>query len=201
MTRRIIEYFVYIGSIFSLALIIYGVTGPYYNIKPLKSHFSFATKDPQIFEFEVEKSEKYMVEIHLKHNIPSDQLNSILGNGVKNEEDGQINIEWFLHEGDKILGSNSNIDYGHSSIFSRDYSGLSIGEITVQKGKYYSLYLYVKSINPDWDVTEPIIEVRLHPAKLEYLIVYFICGVFLLLIFGPMMFYLVHKKRRKITNI
>ncbi len=51
-------------------------------------------------------------------------------------------------------------------------------------GVEYILSLYVKSVNPEWDQCEPYVEVGLHPAKLEYLLVYQIFGVILFVTFS-----------------
>lgn len=201
MIGRVIKYISAIGLVISLALIIYGMYGPHFETEPLKSSFTFATAEPQVFEFKIGKSEKYMVEIHLENVLPEEQMEAILGDSVKRGEGAKVNIEWSLNEGDEIVASGSNKEYGYSHIWSRGYYGLAIGEISVKKGKSYSLTMYVKSVNQDWDVTEPYVEVGLHPAKLEYLIGYIIYGLLLLVIFGSIVGYFFYKElKKKFTN-
>lgn len=138
-----------------------------------------------------------MVEIHLRNILSDEQMDTILGDYVKGGAGGTVNIEWYLYEGDQLIKSGSNKEYGYSHIWGGGYSGLSIGEISAQKEKIYSLSLHVKSVNPAWDVTEPYLEVGLHPAKLEYLIGYIIYGFLLLVIFGSMGCYYLFKEIKK----
>jgi hypothetical protein len=176
---------------------LYGLFGPYYKTEPLKSSFSFATGDPQSYGFNVDKTDTYMIEIHLKKVLSDEKMGTILGDFVRGGNGGKIDIDWNLKEGDKLVAKGSNKEYGYSPIFGNDYSGLSIGEVSVQKGKTYSLSLQIKSINPDWDATEPYVEVGLHPARLEYLIGYSLAGFVLLIIFGLFVCYFIYKGIRK----
>lgn len=194
MIGRAIKYISAFGLVISLALIIYGMYGPFFETEPLKSSFTFATTEPQVFDFKIGKSEKYMVEIHLKNVLPKEQMEAILGDYAKRGEGAKVNIEWSLNEGDEIIASGSNKEYGYSHIWSRGYYGLAIGEISVKKGKSYSLTMHVKSVNQAWDVTGPIVEVGLHPARLEYLIGYIVYGLLFLVIFGSIVCYFFLKK-------
>ena len=134
MIRKVLKYFSAICLFVSLVLILYGINGPFYKTEPLKSSFTFAAIEPKRYKFEVIKSDKYMVEIHLKNVLSDEEMNTILGNFLKKGEGGKANVEWYLHEGDKLVAKGSNRKYGYSPILGRDYSGLAIGEISVQKG-------------------------------------------------------------------
>jgi hypothetical protein len=197
MLKKTFKYFIFIGFFISLVLILYGDIGPYYKTELLQSAFSFATGEPQRYDFDVGKSEKFMVEIHLKKVFSDEKMNTILGDFVNEGDSGKIDLEWDLYEGDKLLAKGSNKEYGYSPIFGGSHSGLSIGEVSVRKGTRYTLYLHIKSINPDWDETEPYVEVGLHPARLEYLIGYSLLGFVLLIIFGPIVCYFTFKGFRK----
>jgi len=184
MIKRVFKYIISMGLMTSLSLIIYATTGPHFNIAPLVSPFTFASDDPQYFKFMADKSETYMVEIYVKRDWSDEKWKAIFGSGPGTGDRG--NVEWHLHKGDKIVARGSNIEYRYAPFWTSDYSGLDIGEISVEKGIPYSISLHVKNLNPDWDELEPYIQVKMHPARLEYLIGYFIYGVILLVIFGPM---------------
>ncbi len=191
MMRRVGKYIAIAVLVFSCALIMYGAYGPYYNTVPLESSFSFGAESPQKFEFLAEKTDTYMVEIHLRNLLPEEGMKDILGN---HEKEGKIDIEWSVQDGGEIIAHDSNKSYGYSPIWGGGFSGLSIGEVTVQRGKSYTLLLYVNNSNSSWNVTKPSIEVGLHPARLEYLISYIIYGVLLLIICAPFLSYFLYKK-------
>ena len=125
MIRRLLKYISAVGFVISLGLIIYGTYGPYYETAPLNSSFTFTTEAPQNFKFKVDKSDRYMIEIHLKNVLSDKQMNTILGNFVKGGTGGEINIEWYLHEGNETIANGSNKKYSYSPIFGGSYSGLS----------------------------------------------------------------------------
>ncbi len=143
--------FCVIGVLASVALLIYGVTGPHFRSEPLVSSFTFSSSNPQSFTFNVDRTEKYMIEVHLKKVFNEEKMDSIIGDFVAGGKGGTINVVWEIKEGNKIVTKGSNIDFGYAPIFSSGYSGLTIGEFNAISGIEYILSLYVKSVNPEWD--------------------------------------------------
>ncbi|MBN1384681.1 MAG: hypothetical protein JW983_07375 [Elusimicrobia bacterium] len=170
--KQIILFFCIIGIIGSIVLYINGVYGPFYNTTPLKAPFSFADSSPQVFKFKPEKSEDYMIEIHLSNKYSDGKIESILGKYFESGKGAPIDVGWNVKRKDKVIASGSNKEYGYSHIFGRDYTGIVIGRFFAKKNKKYELSLLVNSVNPEWDICMPHVEVGLHPAKWEYLSVF-----------------------------
>jgi hypothetical protein len=171
-------------ALFTAVLIyLYGAHGPFYRTEPALLPISFSIPAPQQANFRVDRTEEYLVEVHLSNVFEKERMETILGD-FQQGGGGRIDISWRVLENTSIIAAGSSRKYGYSPIFSSDEWGLVIGAFRGEKGKDYVLDVTVNELNPGWDLAEPYIAVGLHPSKLEgYLVLQFL-GVGLFLVFG-----------------
>ncbi|MDH3468720.1 MAG: hypothetical protein OES26_22975, partial [Gammaproteobacteria bacterium] len=101
--RRYVAYFCIFGLLFSAALVIYGVKGPYFKTEPLLSAFTFSSAAPQRFEFEIDRSDHYLIEIHLSNIFPDKKMDSILGDFVHSGQRSLIDVEWDIKTKGQVI--------------------------------------------------------------------------------------------------
>lgn len=85
-----------------------------------------------------------------------------------------------------VVANGSSKQEKYSPIWGGGYSGLAIGRFEASRGTTYTLDLNSRGADPSWDRCEPVVEIALHPADLEYLLGYTLMGSATLLLVGPL---------------
>lgn len=170
-----------LGSLFSIALLWRGAKGPGYATVPLQMPFSFAKAQPQTFRCSIQRTNKYLINLYLK-NTKNFHMNPIIGD-IGGATQNLIDIQWSVYEGKKQISWGTNKKYGYVPFLSETYSGITMGDVLLEKGKKYTLSLWVNNVNSGWDEYKPSVHLELHPSSQEYLIGYVYLGIFMFLSF------------------
>ena len=185
-TTKLVLTFVLSGVIVSAAIYLYGAYGPFYRTEPLILPLSFSSNSVYQAEFDVDRSEEYMVEVHLKRVFSDVGMKEILGDFVAGGG-GLIDVAWEIKTDRKQIAQGSTKEFGYSPIFGRDHWGLALGSFRAEVGKSYTLQVTARSINPEWNQAKPYVEVGLHPAKLEGYLVLQTVGFISFVVFSVLM--------------
>ena len=114
---------------------------------------------------------------------------------------GAIDVAWRVTAKDEVIAKGFNKQYGYSPVWGVGNSGLVIGTFEAQRGRPYVLHLTSRNGDSSWDRCEPVVEVGLHPAQLEYLMGYSLLGGAMVLVLGSAFLSLVGVKvYRKVCN-
>lgn len=155
-----------VGLVAASMVYVYAVNGPYYRTTPVETALSFSSINTKTVKFNVDRSEEYLVELHVKELFERQEMEAIMG-GLKAGGGGAIDVSWKVAGRDRLVGEGSNLQYGYSPIFGKDKWGLTIGSFFAERGKDYTLSVTVNKANPEWDKITPRVKVGLHPSKLE----------------------------------
>ena len=161
-----------IGLAIGIAATAYGQYGPWYARVPLTLPISFSGHSTTSEEFSVGRTETYLIEAHFERVGDALALKTILGDFT---HQGTLEIGWEILEGGKVLGAGSNVTYRQST-FSGVDEGVEIGTFDARRGAKYLLHVEPRNVEPKWDLFHPSVQVALHPAKLEYLLVCWLFG-------------------------
>ena len=167
------------GIATGLLMLLLGVNGPTYRTEVVHIPVNLQSPSEHHAKFTVDRSEEYMIEVHLKSVFSDEKMNKILGDFVKGGN-GEIELSWLVKSNGSVIAQGSNAEYDYSPILG---SGLVIGTISAEKGKEYLLSVFTNNVSSDWNTATPYVEVGLHPSKLEEYIVLQIFGLLIAAIF------------------
>jgi len=160
-----------------------GMKGPLYRAQVVNLPVNLQSPSEHAARFTVDRSEEYMVEIHLDSVFSEEKMDKILGDFVAGGG-GILDVSWEVKDNEAVIAQDSNTKYGYSPIWGGGRSGLAIGTISAEKGKEYSLFVYTKNTSTDWNLAKPYVAVGLHPNKLEGYLVLQLLGILILSVFG-----------------
>lgn len=185
MTRKmkIIVGVLVSGIIAGLLMLALGLNGPIYRTEVVALSVNLQSPSEHQAPFTVDRTEEYMVEVHLKSIFSEEKMDKILGDFVEGGG-GEIDLLFEVKVDDSVIAHGSNTEYGYSPIWNDHRSGLAIGTVNAERGKVYTLSVFTKNVSTDWNQTEPYVEVGLHPAKLEGYLVLQIFGLLTVAVFG-----------------
>lgn len=182
-TKKIIIGILVIGLLAGLTTLLFGMAGPFYRTDVVNLPINLETPSNHKTSFTVDRSEDYLIEVHLDTIFPEDKIDFILGD-YRKSGGGAINITWSIDANNSFLTRGSSKAYGYSPIFSSGHSGLTIGAFKAEKDKNYTLSITTHNNGDNWNKSEPYIEVGLHPSKLENYLVLQMLGFLLTSLFG-----------------
>jgi hypothetical protein len=182
MMLRIVLVISSIGLVAAGLLVAQSVMGPTYEIAPLRCPITFDGRPIDCMPFSVGRTETYLVEVNFDNN-PQLPVEPIIGDGVQH---GALEVTWEMSQGDVIIARGTSRDAGYST-FSGETLGATIGTVAARTGRTYQLRVTPRNIEPRWNELHPFVEVRLHPAKLEYRIVDFFLGIALCVLSGAVL--------------
>ena len=171
------------GILAGLIMMAFGMYGPVYRTEVVNLPVNLQSPSEHQVQFTVDRSEEYMVEIHMNPVFPEEKMDKILGDFVEGGG-GDIDVSWEVKVNEAVIAQGSNSKYGYSPIWGGDRSGLVIGTVSTEKGKEYTLHIFTKNVSSDWNQGNPYIEVGLHPSKLEGYLVLQIFGLIIACSFG-----------------
>jgi hypothetical protein len=180
---RVIVGFIIAGIIVGLLMLALGINGPIYRAEVVKLPVNLQTPSEHQAQFTVDRSEEYMVEIHLNTVFPEEKMDKILGDFVAGGG-GNIDVSWRVNVDEAVIAQGSSAIYGYSPIWGGGRSGLAIGTFRAEKDKNYTIYIVTKNESIDWNQADPYIEVGLHPGKLESYLVLQIFGLLIASLLG-----------------
>ena len=154
------------GIATGLLILVLGINGPTYRTEVVNLPVNLQSPSEHHAKFTVDRSEEYMIEVHLKSVFPKEKMDKILGDYVKGGG-GEIELSWLVKNNGAVIAQGSNTKYGYSPIWGGGHSGLTVGTISAEKGNEYSLSISTNNVSSDWNDASPYVEVELHPAKLE----------------------------------
>ena len=197
--NKIILSILLLGLLIGIFQLLFGILGPFYRTKVVHLPINIESPSTHKINFTVDRSEEYLIEVHLKSIFPEEKMDFIVGDYVKNGG-GALNISWKADIDNSFLSKGSSSKFGYSPIFSKNHSGLTIGAIKANKNNNYSLTINTHNSGNNWNQAQPYIEVGLHPNKLEGYIVLQIFGILFITIFGVslLIFALVYKIKKRI---
>jgi len=172
-----------LGTISGLLMLAFGVNGPYYRTEVVNLPVNLQSPSEHQVIFTVDRSDEYMIEIHLNNVFTKEKMDKILGHYVSGKG-GNINVSWYIHNNGNVIAEGSNIKYGYSPIWGGGHSGLAIGVFSADKEKEYTLNIKTNNTSANWNQTEPYIEIGLHPSKLENYLVLQLFGMLFAVVFG-----------------
>ena len=164
------------GIVAGLLILAFGMNGPLYRTEVVNLPVNLQSPSDHVTTFTVDRSEEYMVEIHLNSIFSEEKMDNILGDYVAGGG-GAINVSWEVKNNGAVIAQGSNTNYGYSPIWGGGRSGLDIGTFSAEKGQEYTLSIFTKNISNDWNLAKPYIEVGLHPNKLETYLVLQLLGL------------------------
>lgn len=193
-----------VGTLFSgivagLLMLAFGMYGPLYRTEVVNLPVNLQSPSEHKIAFTVDRSEEYMVEIHLKSIFAEGKMDNILGDFAAGGG-GDIKVSWEVTRNGVVIAQGSNTEYGYSPIWGDGHSGLTIGTVTADKGHQYTLSIFTNNVSPDWNLAKPYVEVGLHPSKLEGYLVLQLLGLIVVSALGVVLvvlvlIYLVGKRR------
>ena len=169
-----------------LLLLALGINGPLYRSTVVSLPVNLQSPTELETTFTVDRSEKYMVEIHLKSVFPEEKMDKILGDFVAGSG-GAIDVSWSVKTNGSVIAQDSNKEYGYSPIMGSGSLGLVIGSVSAEKGNEYYLSVSTNNVSTDWNKAAPYVEVGLHPAKLESYIVLQLFGILITAVFAMLL--------------
>jgi len=169
-----------------LLMLAFGMYGPLYRTEVVNLPVNLQTPSDHSMAFTVDRSEEYMVEIHLKSVFPEEMMDKILGDFAAGGG-GEIDVSWSVKTDGTVIAQGSNKQYGYSPIFGGGSSGLAIGTVSAEKEKEYYLSVSTNNVSADWNKATPYVEVGLHPAKLESYIVLQLFGFLITALFAAIL--------------
>ncbi len=185
-TKKTIVVILIFGLLTGLAALLFSMAGPFYRTEVANLSLNIETPSNHKITFTVDRSEDYLIEVHLESIFSEEKMDYILGDYLKSGG-GVINITWRIDTNGSLLAQGSNSSYGYSPIFGGDKSGLTIGTFKADKNKNYTLSISTHNDSSDWNLAKPYVKVGLHPSKLENYIVLQLLGILLTLIFGAIL--------------
>ena len=185
--NKIILSILLLGLLTGVISLFFGILGPLYRTEVVKIPINIESPSIHKINFTVDRSEKYLIEIHMKSIFSEEKMDFILGDFVSGSG-GALNISWELNTKNSFLTKGSNSEYGYSPIFGKNHSGLTIGRIDAKKYNNYQLTIKTHNNSENWNQAEPYIEVGLHPADLEGYLVLQILGALFIVIFSISLF-------------
>lgn len=185
MTRimKIIAVILVSGISVGLLILALGLYGPIYRTEVVSLPVNLQLPSEHQARFTVDRTEEYMVEVHLDKVFLEEKMDKILGDFVKGGG-GEIDLSWEVKANESVIAHGSNKEYGYSPIWNDYSSGLAIGTVTAERGVEYILSVFTHNISYDWNQAEPHVEVGLHPVKLEGYLVLQIFGLLITSVFG-----------------
>ena len=174
------------GIVAGLLMLAFGMNGPLYRTEVVTLPVNLQSPSDHETTFTVDRSEEYMVEIHLNSIFSEEKMDNILGDYVAGGG-GKINVSWEVINNGAIIAQGSNTSYGYSPIWGGGRSGLDIGTFSAEKGQEYTLSIFTKNISNDWNLAKPYIEVGLHPNKLESYLALQLLGLLFVSLFGVLL--------------
>ena len=171
------------GIVAGLLILTLGIKGPFYRTEVVNLPVNLQSPSEHQVQFTVDRSEEYMVEIHLNSVFSEKKMDKILGDFVAGGG-GDIDVLWEVKVDEAVIAQGSNTKFGYSPIWGGGRSGLAIGTVSAEKGNEYTLYVFTKNVSSDWNQADPYIEVGLHPSKLEGYLVLQIVGLLVASVFG-----------------
>lgn len=192
------------GIVVGLLILTLGIKGPFYRTEVVNLPVNLQSPSEHQVQFTVDRSEEYMVEIHLNLVFPENKMGKILGDFVVGGG-GDIDVLWEVKVDEAVIAQGSNTKYGYSPIWGGGRSGLVIGTVSAEKGKEYNLYVFTKNTSSDWNQADPYVEVGLHPSKLEGYLALQIVGLLIASVFGVILLvvalvYVVTKRKMASNN-
>ena len=161
---KLVAQFAGASLICALLALAYVLSGPHYRTTVLASDLSLETTQEQLFEFLVDRPERYLVEVELGKDQESDLARRIVGDMVWGKR-GSLAIPWRLLSGGVVLdsGGEDPATYTPSA-----YGTTLIGNPSLNSGIPYELSIQLPKSEPGANEHQPIIHIHLHPAQLEY---------------------------------
>ena len=182
-TKKYIIGILVVGFFAGFVTLLFGMLGPFYRTEVVNLPINLELPSNHKIVFTVDRSDDYLIEVHLKSIFSREKMDDILGD-YRKSGGGSINVAWSIEANKSFLSRGSNTMFGYSPILGAGRSGLTIGTIKAEKGKDYTLTISTHNKGNDWNLAEPYIEVGLHPSKLENYGVLAIFGFLLISIFG-----------------
>lgn len=174
------------GIVVGLLMLVLGINGPIYRTEVVNLPVNLQSPSEHRVQFTVDRSDEYMVEIHLNTVFTEDKMDEILGDLVAGGG-GDIDLLWEVKLDEVVIARGSNTEYGYSPIRGGGRSGLAIGTVSAEKGKEYTLTVVTKNVSADWNRADPYIEVGLHPSKLETYLALQIVGLLVASVLGAVL--------------
>jgi len=185
-TKKTIVGILIFGLLVGLVALLFGMAGPFYRTEVANLPLNIETPSNHKIAFTVDRSEDYLIEVHLESIFSEVKMDYILGDYLESGG-GVINITWRIDANNSLITQGSNSSYGYSPIFSGDKSGLTIGTFKAEKNKNYTLSISTHNDSNDWNLAKPYVKVGLHPSKLENYILLQLLGILLTSIFGAIL--------------
>jgi len=201
MLRKIgiINGILIVGIVVGLFILALGMIGPLYRSQVVILPVNLQSPSEHETTFTVDRSEEYMVEIHLDSVFSEEKMDTILGDFVAGGG-GAIDVSWVIKDNEVVIAQGSNTKYGYSPIWGGGRSGLAIGTVSADKGKEYSLFVFTKNTSSDWNLAKPYVEVGLHPSKLESYLVLQLFGILIMSVFGVTLIIAVFVGKRNMAS-
>jgi hypothetical protein len=161
-----------IAAIFAavgVGAIAYGKLGPWYNATPLRAPVSLSSEHPQVYDFRVQRSHKYYIEIVVRDDSRNEGVRAVEQMEAVLAKAPPPHVGWIVEKDGKVV-ANGAISRRYWSFRGRDIRAVEIATPSLRRGPDYRLVLLVEGGQPEWNHYSPIVYVFLHPARLEYLI-------------------------------
>lgn len=182
------------GLIVGILLITYGNVGPWYTTTPFRDNYSLTYTKPQYYEFKVNKSEEYLLEIELVRQSQCERLNCILPSHLSPNEKQPISTSWQLESNNVKIAGGTSSEHSYSPFFGEEVEGVVIGRFQGAVSENYVLTVKNEAPHLEFGSLSSNIRVSLHPAKREHLIGFTLLGIVLVLLSFPLLIWLFLRK-------
>ena len=187
------------GIVAGFLMLALGMNGPLYRTEVVNLPVNLQSPSEHKAAFTVDRTEEYMVEIHLNSVFSEEKMDEILGDFVAGGG-GAIDVSWEVKDNEAVIAQGSNTKFGYSPIWGGGRSGLAIGTVRAEKGKEYTLSVFTRNASSDWNLAKPYIEVGLHPNKLEAYLVLQLFGLIIVSLLGAALVVVVFVGKRYMAS-
>ncbi len=148
----------------SVAVLLYLGIAPQFQVKALQEPLSLETTELQRFDFSVERTDSYMLEVALSADPESPLARRIVGD-LHGGAHGNVKIPWTLNSPYGVLqfGGEVPSDFSPSRL-----GAVLVGNPRLEAEVSYALDIELREVVQGADRLGPTVEIAVHPARLEH---------------------------------
>ncbi|MEE8320160.1 MAG: hypothetical protein V3R44_05675 [bacterium] len=165
MNKAFIKYPL-VGLITSAVLVFLSTNWP--KTELVAARFEFSLKNPGTVtrDFAVHRTDKFLIEVHLK-KIQNEQLMEKIMGDFPAGGGGSLDVSWEVRQGGRVAGVGSSRASKYSPIFGKDSWGLLAGSFDAKKELPYTIRFTVNKAEPLWKGEPPFVVIAMHPSRHE----------------------------------
>ncbi len=165
MNKPFIKYPL-VGLITSVVLVFLSANWPKIELVAARFEFSLMNPGTVTRAFTVHRTDKFLIEVHLKKIQDEQLMKKIMGDFLTGSG-GSLDVSWEVQQGRRTAGAGSSRSSKYSPIFGKDNWGLTVGNFNAIKELPYTIRFTVNKAEPLWKGEPPSVVIAMHPSRRE----------------------------------